>query len=204
MLEFLWKRRLALYVQEGLAGLDLLVALHNPLAGTFTSMRIQIKNYQTKLTKGAVDTIFHKLAPSRCAPYETAERIHNNPFSVGLLLSVGNVDTRCRLTNVFGVSVKDFLVTPKEGVVKRGRRSDPTGRVLQMATCFEHCNIDRDIKTKLMTIAAQDRSLVRMSIGVERFGNLFEAFQNATEQHQQTVEVSGDGKLNPNKKPKAS
>eukprot|EP00978_Attheya_sp_CCMP212_P018877 scaffold52176_cov59-Attheya_sp.AAC.1 len=204
MLEFLWKRRLALYVQDGLAGLDLLVALHNPSTCTFTSMRIQIKNYQTKPAKGAVDTIFHKLAPSRCAPYETAERMYMNPFSVGLLLCVGNVGTRCRLANVFGVSFKDFSVTAKEGVVKRGRRPDPTGHVLQMAACFEDCNIDWDIKTKLRTIATQDRSLVRMSVGVERFRNLFEAFQNATEQHQQTVEENGDGELNPNKKPKAS
>jgi hypothetical protein len=178
MLEFLWKRRLALYVQEGLAGLDLLVALKNPTSttGAFSCMRIQIKNYQAKIAAGAVSTIFHKLAPSRCAPFEAADQ-----FSVSLLLCVGEVEKRCQIVDGSGSAVTNLLVD-EANERKRRRKEASTGCVLQMSTCFDSCNLDNDIKTKLKTIATQDRSLVHLSVGAERFGYLFEAFANANNQ----------------------
>jgi hypothetical protein len=65
---------------------------------------------------------------------------------------------------------------------KRRRKEASTGCVLQMSTCFDSCNLDNDIKTKLKTIATQDRSLVHLSVGAERFGYLFKAFANANDQ----------------------
>jgi hypothetical protein len=184
MLEFLWKRRLALYVQEGLAGLDLLVALKNPTraTGAFSCMRIQIKNYQAKIAAGAVSAIFHKLAPIRCAPFDAA-----NQFSVSLLLCVGEVEKRCQIVDGSESTVTNLLAEeanePKLKMARTGRKEEAsTGCVLQMSTCFDSCNLEKEIKTKLKTIATQDRSLVHLSVGEERFGHLFKAFAYAKDQ----------------------
>mmetsp|Transcript_29672 Transcript_29672/g.71838 ORF Transcript_29672/g.71838 Transcript_29672/m.71838 type:complete len:766 (+) Transcript_29672:258-2555(+) len=90
-LNIMWKRRVAYYVPDGCDGLDLLVVIKHQ-SGGYGTLRIQVKNYSAKITKGDVGKILFKLLPNNCPPKVPEEKL-----SVGLLLCVGDVDERCDL-----------------------------------------------------------------------------------------------------------
>ena len=102
ILERCWEQRAALYLPEGEEGIDLLITTRkNTDTSTFATLRVQVKNYQNKITGSTVADLLHKLDVRRCAPRRL---LRDEPFSIALLIQVGGgeMENTCDLLTDLG------------------------------------------------------------------------------------------------------
>ena len=166
-LPVMWKRRMAYYVPYGIEGLDLLIAIQNNSKG-YGTLRVQVKNKSNKIVASERSKFLRKLHPSNCPP-----KVHNEPFSVGLLLSVHSIDEYCHFSGL-----RDSERVP------RGYGNPEGNPVLQLATRFP-CNSNSPLKwlsQQLKEICSQDTS---KKIDIDHFCN--GGILKAVESHQKPI-----------------
>ena len=154
-LHVLWCRRCAYYVPAGHKGLDLLMPIRNTKTAEYGTIRVQVKNYKNKITQSERKEILTKLWPQNCAPYRKDE-----PFTVGLLITTGEIEEGVALYNLSNRKLKfsrygGTSVTPK----KRPRRTvssiienDTDPMVLYLSSSMSSCDADLTFKGPLESI----------------------------------------------------
>ena len=157
-LPVLWRRRLAYYVPAGHRGLDQLMPIRNKKTGEYGTIRVQVKNYKNKITQSERSDILTKLWPQNCAPYRNDE-----PFTVGLLITSGEIDEGVSLYRVANnkLQFSQYGGGPPKTSKKRPRRdslsttengTDPM--VLYLTSSTSSCHADDTYKVPLLSICS--------------------------------------------------
>jgi hypothetical protein len=163
-LQVMWKRRLAYYVPDGCAGLDLLIAIKNKICGTYGTLRVQVKNHKSKITAGAGNKILDKLLPKKCPPAVPDEKL-----SVGLLLCAGDVEACCNI-----VRYDDGKAFARES--SRTKKPSSTQKLLQLSAGFPSNHHDDSVKELAKTLEEICRSQrTEEDFASKRFAKYYEA-----------------------------
>jgi hypothetical protein len=163
-LQVMWKRRLAYYVPDGCAGLDLLIAIKNKKCGTYGTLRVQVKNHKSKITAGAGNKILDKLLPKKCPPAVPDEKL-----SVGLLLCAGDVEACCNI-----VRYDDGKAFARES--SRTKKPSSTQKLLQLSAGFPSNHHDDSVKELAKTLEEICRSQrTEEDFASKRFAKYYEA-----------------------------
>jgi len=153
-LPILWRRRCAYYVPAGHKGLDLLIPIRNKATAAYGTIRVQVKNYKNKISQSERKEILTKLWPQNCAPY-----IKDEPFSVGILITSGEIDEgvatyslsnqHCQLSHCGENSWKRKKRT-RGGASSNENDTDPM--VLQLTSSMRSCHADKTYLDPLLTL----------------------------------------------------
>lgn len=143
-LEIMWNRRMAYYVPDGCKGLDMLIPLQNQESKhKYGTLRVQVKNYSHRIRPFECKKYLEKLRPSQCPP-----KMENEPFSVGLVLSVNKIHECYQL-----LSGPDYTHCDQ----KQENQQSLKNPVLQLATSFEQKDSPlQKLAQKLQEVCSQN------------------------------------------------